>query len=273
MQYIKSELQDRICTITLNRPEKMNAYHAAMHDELVRAIQDADKNPDVRCIVLTGAGKMFCAGADLESGFSDLATNPHKMHGISRDYGGMLNLAIFECNTAIVAAVNGNAVGIGLTMLLPCDIRIASSETKFAIPFTRRGIVFDGGASWMLPRLVGWGVAQRWAVTGETFKSDEALRTGLVHELAAPDEVLSRAMEIARDIAQNCAPQSIAQNKQLMRASLRDSYKYESGAMGAHLMESAMLNKRFVSDDCKEGVMSFFQKRPPEFNPHPIESD
>lgn len=258
---------DAIEIITLNRPEKMNAYSVTLHNALVKAIDTADTDPDVRAIVITGAGRAFCAGADIEGGFggAGLATDAPVLDGINRDYGGMLVLRIWECDTPVIGAVNGTAVGIGATMLLPMDIKIAAAGAKMGFPFSRRGIVFDGAASWFLPKVVGLSRAQHWIATGEIFKSEDALAAGMVSDLCDKDAVLPRALEIAKDIAANCSPQSMAKNKQLLRASLTGATGYGGGPMGAHMMESEMLSERFASDDCREGVMSFFEKRSPNF--------
>lgn len=257
-----------IAVLTFNRADKMNSYSVDLHDALIEAIAAADTDPSVRVIVITGAGRAFCAGADLEAGFggSGLSQGAPIIDGISRDYGGMLVLRLYECDTPVIGAVNGVAVGIGATMLLPMDVKIASSTAKMGFPFSRRGIVFDGAASWFLPRIVGWSQAQKWITTGEIFMSQDALDAGMINELAEPQDVLPRAMEIARDIALNTSPKSVAMNKQLMRASLRNDLDYGGGPMGAHMRESKMLQERFASTDCAEGVASFLQKRAPKFD-------
>jgi len=248
MPEVLIEKRGAVALLTLNRPEVMNAYNVALHTALHDAIDEADKDPSVRAIVVTGA-----------------ANEDMILDGVNRDYGGVLNLRIFESDTPVIGAVNGHAIGIGCTMLLPMDIRVASNKAKFAMPFSRRGIVFDGAASWFLPRIVGASQAQKWIVTGETFLADEAFRTGLVHELHDTEDVLPRAMAIAEDIATNCAPVSMALNKQLLRASLLGDLGYGGGPMGAHMEESVHLTERFQSADCMEGVKSFFEKRAPKF--------
>lgn len=273
MTLVLSQNTDGICLITLNRPEKMNAYNVALHTELHDAIDAADRDPSVRVIVVTGAGKAFCAGADISQGFggAGFGDAPPQIDGIDRDYGGMLALRIFECDTPMIAAINGVAVGIGATMTLPMDIKIMSERARMGFPFARRGIVFDAASSWFLPRIVGWAKCQELIVKAEIFTAETALSLGLVSELCAPDAVLSRAMEIARDIADNCSPTSTAQNKQLMRASQLGVFPYgtgagpQSGPMAAHMMESEMLSRAFVSADCMEGVQAFLEKRAPKF--------
>lgn len=256
--------------ITLNRPEKMNAYNVELHTALTSAIIEADNDSNVRAIVITGAGKAFCAGADISQGFSGagLANSAIVLDGIERDFGGILALTVFECNTPIIAAINGVAVGVGATMTLPMDIKIASETTRMGFPFARRGIVFDAASSWFLPRIVGWAKAQELIVRGHIFDANDALKMGLVSEVAPQAEVLTRALEIAQDIATNCSPTSMANNKRLLRASQLDNNPFGGGAMGAHMAESELLTKAFKSTDCHEGVTAFFEKRAPQFGPY-----
>jgi enoyl-CoA hydratase/carnithine racemase len=248
--------------LTLNRPEKLNAYNVALHSALLKAIDEADNDPSVRVIVVTGSGRVFCAGADFEEGFNSFAETDavETIEGVKRDLGGVLNIRVHECDTPIIAAINGSAVGIGATMLINMDIRIASSQAKFSFPFARRGIVFDGAASYFLPRLVGFSKAYEWILKADLFPATEALEAGFVTEIVDPDQVMPRAMELATDIAQNCAPESVALNKQLLRASMTGN-----GPMAAHTLESKMLADRFVSYDCAEGVKAFLEKRAPDF--------
>ena len=272
MNLVLTENQGAVRVLTLNRPEKMNAYNTALHDVLVAEIEKADHDKTVRAIVITGAGKAFCAGADISDGFSGagLVKDVPQIDGINRDYGGMLTIRLFEANTPVIAAVNGVAVGIGLTMTLPMDIKIVSNKAKLGLPFARRGIVFDAASSWFLPRIVGLTKTQEWIATGRIFTAQEGYEAGLVSELTAPEKVLLRAMEIAQDIAQNISPRSFAHNKELIRRSLMHGGKYDAGGpMDAHMMESGMLMNAFPSDDCQEGVQSFFAKRPPNFKPWP----
>ena len=256
-----------VMLLTLNRPEAMNSYNMALHDEMLEAIQQGDADPSVRVMVLTGAGRAFCAGADISEGFgsSGVDSVPVTHEGIMRDAGGILNLAVFECDTPIIAAVNGAAVGIGATMLCPMDIRIGSNKAKYAFPFARRGIVFDGAASWFLPRLVGFAKASEWILKASFIPAEELQQAGFFSEICDPEEVLPRALELARDIAVNCSPTSTANNKRLLRASMLGHGTLGDAPFGQHMMESEMLNKAFVGPDCAEGVQSFLEKRPPEF--------
>ena len=256
-----------VAVLTLNRPEAMNSYNMALHDAMVEAIKQADADPSIRVIVITGAGRAFCAGADISEGFGGAGVdNVPAMHeGEMRDAGGMLNLALFECDTPIIAAINGAAVGIGATMLCPMDMRVASKKAKFAFPFARRGIVCDGAASWFLPRLVGFAKANEWILRANILTADELHAAGFLSDICEPEEVLPRSLDIARDIAINCSPTSTANNKRLLRASLLGGGALEDGPFKMHMMESKMLNKAFVGPDCAEGVQSFLEKRPPEF--------
>ena len=256
-----------VMLLTLNRPEAMNSYNMALHDEMLEAIQQGDADPSVRVMVLTGAGRAFCAGADISEGFgsSGVDSVPVTHEGIMRDAGGILNLAVFECDTPIIAAVNGAAVGIGATMLCPMDIRIGSNKAKYAFPFARRGIVFDGAASWFLPRLVGFAKASEWILKASFIPAEELQQAGFFSEICDPEEVLPRTLELARDIAVNCSPTSTANNKRLLRASMLGHGTLDDAPFGQHMMESEMLNKAFVGPDCAEGVQSFLEKRPPEF--------
>ncbi len=268
MNTVLYERDGAIALITLNRPDQMNSYNVALHNDLYAAIETADADKSVRVIVITGAGRAFCAGADISGGFggAGFAETAPKIDGISRDYGGMMNLRIFECDTPIIAAVNGVAVGIGATMLLPMDIKIVSSKAKFAFPFTRRGIAYDGAASWFLPRIVGFSRAQEWAITGRLILPDEALAAGMIHQIAEPEDVLTRAMDLARDLAVNISPESAAQNKRLLREAMLGGGEYGGGPMRSHMLESEQLERLFVSEDCTEGVKSFLEKRAPKFN-------
>lgn len=258
-----------VALLTMNKAESMNSYNMALHTALLESIQAADKDPSIRVIVLTGAGRAFCAGADISGGFSgaelDGGMGVEKVDGIKRDAGGILNLAIFECDTPIIAAINGAAVGIGATMTLAMDLRIASKKSKFAFPFARRGIVFDGAASWFLPRLVGFAKANEWILKANILTAEELRQAGLVSEVCEPEDVLPRSLEIARDIAVNCSPTSVSNNKRLLRASMLGHGTLQDAPFDMHIMESAMLEKAFVSKDCAEGVQSFLEKRAPKF--------
>jgi len=257
-----------VAVLTLNRPEAMNSFNLAMHRELQRAYKALDADPKVRVIVVTGAGRAFCAGADISNGFGSagLSEKP-TMHGdVSRDAGGELVLDMFNLDTPLIGAINGHAVGIGATMTMPMDIRICSEKTKWAFPFARRGIVFDGAASWFLPRLVGWAKATEWSLKADIISPDEMHRAGYVSEVHPPEAVLPRALELARDMAQNCSPTSTANIKRLLRNSMLGYGALDDGPFTAHIEESKALNTAFVSSDCEEGVRAFLEKRPPKFS-------
>ncbi|WP_409433141.1 enoyl-CoA hydratase-related protein [Litorimonas sp. RW-G-Af-16] len=256
----------QVAILTLNRPEAMNSFNVDMCYEMIAAVEAADADPNIRVIVVTGAGRAFCAGADISQGFDAVAPSEvDEATGIGRDLGGVLNLALFDCDTPILAAINGAAVGIGATMTIPMDIRIASEKSKFAFPFARRGIVFDGAASWFLPRLVGFAKANEWILKADIIMADEMQRAGFVSEVLAPKNVLPRALDLARDIAVNCSPTSTAINKRLLRDSMFGSGAMDGAAYQMHLKESELLTKAFASYDCHEGVTAFFEKRPPKF--------
>lgn len=264
MSILLKEDRGQVRILTLNRPDQMNSYNVPLHNAMIEAIDEADKDHSVRVIVVTGAGRAFCAGADLSGGFSSV-TGAEELDGVTRDLGGMLNLRIFNCDTPILAAVNGVSVGIGATMLLAMDMKIVSQKTKFIFPFARRGIVFDGAASFFLPRIIGMNRTQEWLLRGAPITPEEALSAGMITEIVEPERVLERTLEIAEDIAVNVSPTSAAHNKQLLRSSMMRGGGYDSGPMAAHMMESEMLIEAFASHDCEEGVKSFFEKRSPVF--------
>ncbi len=263
----RDETLNSVAILTLNRPEAMNSFNTVMFRELQKAYVELDKDPSVRVIVVTGAGRAFCAGADISDGFGSagLSTAPSMHEGVVRDAGGELVLDMFQVDTPIIGAINGHAVGIGATMTMAMDLRICSEKTKWAFPFARRGIVFDGAASWFLPRLVGWAKANEWILKADIISPDEMHRAGYVSEVHPPEDVLSRALELARDIAQNCSPTSTANNKRLLRESMMGHGVLEQAAFMSHIEESKYLNKAFVSADCHEGVRAFLEKRAPNF--------
>lgn len=259
--------QDSVAILTLNRPDALNSFNKDMFLELQSAYKDLDADPTVRIIVVTGAGRAFCAGADISDGFgsSEFSKNISMHEGVVRDKGGELVMDMFKLDTPIIGAINGHAVGIGATMTMAMDIRICSERTKWAFPFARGGIVFDGAASWFLPRLVGWAKANEWILKGDVISPEEMHRAGFVSEVHPPEGVLPRALELARDIAQNCSPTSTANNKRLLRQSMMGHGVLEHGAFMSHIAESRYLNSAFVSADCEEGARAFLEKRPPKF--------
>lgn len=275
---IKYEVEDHVLTITLNRPDKLNAFTGQMMFEMIDAFDKADADDDVRAIIVTGAGRAFCAGADLSAGaktfdYAAREDRPEKQgtpvkadgsidwsHESVRDGGGRLTLRIFECLKPVIAAVNGPAVGVGVTMQLPMDIRLASEDAKFGFVFARRGIVPEACSSWFLPRVVGISQALEWTYTGRVFGAQEALEGGLVKKLYKPDDLLPAARALAREIATNTAQVSVALTRQMLwRISAMDH------PMEAHKVDSRAIYARGASADAKEGVMSFLEKRPANY--------
>ena len=256
------EVDDKVLTITLNRPEKLNAFTGEMQSELIDALDRADADDNVRAIIVTGAGRAFCAGADLSAG-GNTFKSPERKPGeteVPRDGGGMLTLRIFECKKPIIAAVNGPAVGVGVTMQLAMDVRLASTNAKFGFVFARRGIVPEACSSYFLPKVVGISQALEWCYSGRVFPAAEAFRGGLIREPVAPEELLRAAREMARDIAENTSPVSVALVRQMMWRMLGADHPME-----AHKIDSRGIYHRGKSADVQEGVESFLEKRPAKF--------
>jgi len=264
-KWVKYEVEDGILTLTMNRPEKMNAQNVDTLLELASAFDAADNDDRVRVVILTGEGKAFCAGADLtDPGTSEnyllervQGREDNKPH---REEGGLLTLRIYDMKKPVIAAINGAAVGIGITMTLPADIRIASKTARMGFVFARRGIVFDGCASWFLPRAVGIGIAAEWVYSGKIFPAQEAYDKKLVSEILEPEELLPRARQIAAGIVQNASSISVALCRQMMWKMLGADHPME-----AHIIESKSLNWIFGMPDAREGIESFIGKRPPAF--------
>jgi enoyl-CoA hydratase/carnithine racemase len=274
-EQIAVNVDHNILTLTLNRPEKLNAFTAKMMWEMIDVFTKVNADDEVGAVIVTGAGRAFCAGADLSGGAStfDATTNPARKERDAgpvdtvdwsdervRDGGGRLTLAIFECLKPVIAAVNGPAVGVGVTMQLPMDIRIASTAARFGFVFARRGITPEAASSWYLPRLVGMQTALEWCLTGRIFGADEALQRGLVRSLHAPDELISAAHALAREIADNTAPVSVALARRMMWTMLGAEHP-----MAAHRADSRGMFARGQSADAREGVTSFLEKRAPQF--------
>jgi enoyl-CoA hydratase/carnithine racemase len=270
---IAYEVADQILTITLNRPDKLNAFNATMQKELIAAFDAADGDDDVRAIIVTGAGRGFCAGADLSSGADtfdrDVRRGPARRLADGkvdysdpnvRDGGGQVTLRIFKCLKPVIAAVNGPAVGIGVTMQLAMDIRIAAENARFGFVFSQRGIVPEAASSWFLPRIVGISQALEWCYTGRVFSAQEALAGRLVSKVVPPEELLPVARALAREIAAKTAPVSVALIRQMMWRMLG-----ADDPMEAHKIDSRGIYTRGRSEDVKEGVTSFLEKRPAVF--------
>jgi enoyl-CoA hydratase/carnithine racemase len=264
---IRYAVEDRIATITLNRPERMNAFTAKMCIELVRALGAADEDDDVRVVVVTGAGRAFCAGADLGSGgdtFDSKAQGHADTIDTHRDGGGLVSLRVYDMKKPVIAAMNGAAVGVGVTMTLPMDVRIAAVGAKMGFVFARRGIVPEAASSWFLPRLVGMERAAEWVYTGRVFDASEAHAAGLVSRLLPADEVLPAALALGREIADNTSAVSVALSRQLMWRMLGASSPRE-----AHRIDSKSIFFMGRSPDAYEGVSAFLEKRPARFKMKP----
>ena len=264
------DVDDGILTITLNRPEALNSFTDDMRVELVDACDRADADDNVRAIIVTGAGRGFCAGADLSRGgstFDSSKREDRKKDGINRDGGGRLTLRLYELTKPIIAAVNGPAVGVGVTMTLAMDIRIASTAAKFGFVFARRGIVPEACSSYFLPRVVGISKALEWCYSGRVFPAQEALDGGLLRSLHEPEDLLPAARAIAEDIRDNTAPVSVALTRHMMWKMLGADHPME-----AHKIDSRGIHYRGRSADSKEGVTAFLQKRDAQF-PNTVSAD
>src|SRR6202048_2352197 len=216
-EQITTELADRVLTVTLNRPERLNAWTATMGHELIQAFDRADADDEVRAVIVTGAGRGYCAGADLAGGGETFDSRQRDGEGaIPRDNGGVFTLRVFECRKPVIAAINGPAVGVGATMTLPVDIRLAAEDARIGFVFTRRGIVPEACSSWFLPRIVGISQAMEWVSTGRVFEAEEALSGGLVRSLHPREELLRAATAVAREIADHAAPVSVAIGRRLL---------------------------------------------------------
>jgi enoyl-CoA hydratase/carnithine racemase len=263
-EQIKYEIEDRIATITLNQPDKLNAISGIMINDMIKAFDMADADDDVRVVIMTGAGRGFCAGADLSSGGWAAPEALAELKEKHQDGGGLVSLRIFNMIKPIIAAINGPAVGMGLTMTLPMDIRLASETAKMGMVFTRRGIIPDGCATWFLTRIVGVSQAMEWIMTGKVFPAKKALEAGLVSQLVPPEKLLPTARKIAAEIADNTSAISVALSRQMLYRMLGADHPME-----ANKIESRYLPFMFRSPDCQEGVNSFLEKRPPKFKMKP----
>ncbi len=262
-QEILYSVDGPVATITLNRPDKMNAFTNRMLKEMIAAFDASDADDDVRAVIVTGAGRAFCAGADLSGGgetFAKGGSDVAAKSGVVRDGGGLVALRIFESKKPVIGAINGAAVGVGVTMTLPMDIRLASYGAKFGFVFAKRGIVPEAASSWFLPRLVGISQAAEWCYTGRIIGAEEALRGRLVRSVHPGDELMNVAREIALEIANGTAPVSVALTRQMLWRMLGADHPME-----AHRVDSRAINSRGASADASEGVMSFLEKRPADF--------
>ena len=270
---ITLEIANKVAVLTLNRPDKMNAFTGQMMLDVCAAFDHTDANDDVGAVIVTGAGRAFCAGADLSEGaktfdYDNRSDRPDtaqtdtlaNSQDYLRDSGGVMTLRLFESVKPIIGAINGAGVGVGATMQLPMDIRIASTAARFGFVFARRGIVPEACSSWFLPRIVGISKALEWCYSGRVFDAHEALAGGLVRSLHEPADLLPAAHALAREIVDNAAPVSIALTRQMMWRMLGADHPME-----AHKIDSRGVYARGQSPDAREGVMSFLEKRPPTF--------
>ena len=273
---LRYEIEDQVLTLTMNRPERLNAFNSRMQGEFLEALDQADADDQIRAVIVTGEGRGFCAGADLGKGAetfdydnqteeakADRASNEGRQGNSNawlRDGGGLLSLRIYEFNKPIIAAINGPAVGVGVTMTLPMDIRIASTKARIGFVFSRRGIVPEACSSYFLPRIVGVSKALEWAYSGKVFDADEALQGGLVRSLHEPEDLLPSARSIASEIAENTSAISVTMIRHMMWRMLGADHPME-----AHKVDSRAIFHLGREADAHEGVASFLEKRPPNF--------
>jgi len=267
--HIEYRVTGRVATITLDRPERLNAFTVRMQQELCAAVDQIDADPEVRAVVVTGRGRGFCAGADLGGGDttfdtdSDVATGGgvvREPDGRHRDEGGLTALRFFDCTKPVIGAINGPAVGVGITMTLPFDVRLASTTAKFGFVFARRGLVPEACSSWFLPRVVGISRAMEWCATGRVFGPDEALAGGLVRSVHEPDDLLPAAHALAAEIAESSSAVSVTLTRAMLWRMLGEPHP-----MAAHRIDSALVDALGPGADVQEGVLSFLQKRPASF--------
>ncbi|MEL0114742.1 MAG: enoyl-CoA hydratase-related protein [Gammaproteobacteria bacterium] len=260
---IQFEKKEQAAVLTLDRPQKLNAFNLRMLEEMLDAIKYVNENDDIEFLIITGSGKAFCAGADLSSGKKTFDKNfdTRDFHDAEyrKDAGGILNLELYRCLKPVIIACNGDAVGVGATMQLPADIRIASSNARYGFVFANRGIVPDGCASWFLPRVIGISKSLQLCYSGKLIDAEEALDIGLI-DYICDDNVVEYALDKGRALCSSSAPVSIAMTRQMIW-----SLSGESNPELAHEIESKAIDSRGQSDDAKEGVMSFLEKRKPKF--------
>lgn len=259
-EQILYEVEDGILTLTLNRPEKLNAFTAKMLEEMVDALDHADKDDEVRSIIITGSGRGFCAGADLSDSGGNTFNHENDGRGLHPDGGGVLTLRLFECLKPVICACNGPAVGIGATMQCAMDIRLASDAARYGFVFSKRGIVPEACSSWFLPRLVGISQALEWAYSGRIFDANEALNKGFVSSVHKPDDLLPRARELAHEFAEQTSAISVTMVRQMMWKMLTADHPME-----AHKVDSRGVYFTGKSKDAAEGVQAFLDKRPASF--------
>lgn len=264
--HIEVTKRDRVATILFNRPEKKNPLSRPMISDIIAALDRIDQDDAVSAVIFTGAGSAFCAGADLAAAgggtfdYDKRSGEGYEDQEAERDWGGRLTLRLFSFLKPIIAAVNGPAVGIGATMQLPMDVRLASTTARFGFVFARRGIVPEAASSWFLPRIVGISTALEWCYSGRLVPAEEARERGLVHSLHAPDELLDAAHALALSFTQDSAPVSVSLTRQLMWRMLTAAHP-----MDAHRVDSRAMIQRGRSEDAREGVQAFLEKREAQF--------
>jgi enoyl-CoA hydratase/carnithine racemase len=263
-EQIRYEVADGILTVTLDRPEKLNAFTPRMMRELLEAFDQADADDAVRAVIVTGAGRAFCAGADLSAGSGTFDASERQRLEEHRDGGGLVTLRIFESKKPVIAAINGPAVGVGITMTLPMDVRIASSAARIGFVFARRGIVPEACSSWFLPRVVGISQAAEWVYTGRIFPAEEALAARLVSRVVPPEALLDTARALAREIADNTSAVSVTLSRAMLWHMLGADHPME-----AHKVDSKCIYWMGRSADAAEGVSAFLEKRPARFGLRP----
>ena len=275
MDTVATEVHDGILTITLDRPDRLNAFTVGMQRDLMVAFDEVEEDRSVRCVVVTGRGRAFCAGADLGGGSGAFDRSAARGTGGAvggdgdgngrgptprRDEGGLVSLRIFSCTKPVIAAINGPAVGVGVTMTLPMDIRLAAESARFGFVFARRGLVPEAASSWFLPRVVGISRATEWCYTGRVFGAEEALAAGLVRSVHPDGELLDAAYDLAGEIAAKASPVSVTLTRQMLWRMLGEPHP-----MAAHRVDSAAIDALGRGADVREGVASFLEKRPPQF--------
>ena len=262
LETVRTEVRENSLIIYLSREERMNAFTLTMQQEIVKVLDDAEEDDDIKAIIFTGDGKAYCAGADLSSGGDtfDNRKGREKTNDVVRDSGGLLTLRLFKCKKPLIAAVNGAAVGIGATMLLPMDTRICSDQARFGFVFAKRGIVPEAASSWFLPRLIGINKALELCYTGKVISAEEAKEIRLVSEILNQDKLIDRALEIAKEFTAESSQISIALTRQMMWRMLG-----ADDPMEAHKIDSRAVFELGQSGEAIEGVNSFLEKRPPSF--------
>lgn len=266
-EQIRYEVADGILTLTLNRPDKLNAFTVTMMREMMDALDRADADDGVRAIIVTGAGRAFCAGADLAGGsgaFDNTKGSRPDTVDTHRDGGGLLTLRLYECKKPLIAAINGPAVGVGITMTLPMDVRLCSTNARIGFVFVKRGIVPEACSSWFLPRIVGISQAAEWVYTGRIFQADEAHAARLVSKVLPPEQLLETARALAKEMSTGTSAMSVALSRQLLWRMIGADHPME-----AHKIDSKCIFWMGQSADAHEGVASFLEKRPAEFKLKP----